>query len=844
MRMPGDLSVNATTRPTPCDLATALDARVSADPILRFLAAGNVRTRSGRCLPSAVDLAATAIARSVVDTPAVAFAFPRGHARISFLIALDLLLCRLAAGQSESGASRMTGSVALATLDLELRDLARSLKATGPAIADAIEVHRLGIGGTYVELRSGRRGKLDHRKHCLLLHLPHLRPHLEPGVVSVSVLDAYSMRPEGWYATFAWNVADGRRQVWVGELGNAAFESFCTENAIPLVRFDWPTVEALVRDDHARCGAGALSSHNLCQRVWYPQAFVLRPVADADANDLIAELERHFASYHRKATKLRAKGLEEPVVVPTARRLFYFLARSVAPLSVYEPLALESPRSFPPAKALKRVREARDSEFHGNWKKLLTEWSAVRYGLSALYERVRAEHPKFWDLYFLLEGERTRKPRRRVVLRCATKVEARALELALVDQGAVDPSDFRRGLLEVRWFGVRSGPLEYGPSWSNTLTVLFEQPGPGHAGVYLTAEEGKVEVLLYPVECQRFRRLSEATTAHWAASVSNIEALAALGWPIRCMASTPPPSPPSIEQVEPFDVQGRDQPKTAKLGESVDRMQDHWGEYLALEHEDETGLGDENNVTCEPTTDGAHLQVGGLIAARLVRFKGGDYVYFPVDGTIDIIFAERPLPRAVKDVHPGQEVLFMEGSERGSAVTELLEHFDDQYGPAHVYGELWRRALRIALEKAGSETALARMLKPPVTDQTVHNWRTGLVLAPQDQGHFNQVIDSSADHVAQHNRQRIRRYIERVRGAHRALGRIFNRAIGEQLWEPGGPEQRKLEKMLGNVDLTELFSSVELRAIEWVATASRFVPPSLLGRSLGHDHPQVRGYAE
>lgn len=794
-------------------------------------------------MPSAVDLAAVSMARSVADQPAVAFGLPRGRTRTSFLIALALMLARVAR-QRDSQHRLLTGSVALATLDLEVREFARSLKTTGTTIAGPIEVHRLGIGSTYLELRSGRQGKLDGSQHFLLLHLPHLRPSLEPDVVSVSVLDAYSMRPDGWEAAFAWNAADQRRQVWVGELGNAAFERFCTENAIPLVRFDWPTIEVLVRDDHARCGAGAFSSDGLCRRVWYPQRFVLRPVADGEANELIAELERHFASYHRKATKLRAKGLEEPDIVRSARRLFYFLARSVAPLSVYEPLALEVSKSFRPAKVLKRVREARGSEFHGDWKKLMTEWSAVQYGLSALYDWVKAEHPKFWGLFFLLEEERAREPRRRVVLRCTTRAEARALELALVDQGAVAPSDFEAGgFLEVRWFGVRSGPLKYGPHWSNTLTVLFEPPSPNHAGEYLTAEEGSVEALLYPIECQRFRRHAEEATARFAASVRNSEALAALGWSVEVLALPPPPSPPEVVQAEPFEIPDRREPKTLELGESVHRMQDHWGEYLALEYEDEPNSAWKNDLTDERAIDGMYQGAGQrLVAARLVLLESSDYVYFPVDGTIDVIFAQRPLPQPVKTVRAGQTIVFMEGSDRGSVLTELFEHFDDQYGPAKVYGELWRRAFLAALEKAGSETALAQMLKPPVTDETVHNWRIWLH-APGDKGHINQIIDLSGEKVAQHNRRAIRRYIERTRGSHRLLGRILNRAVVEHLWEPGGPEQRKLEEMLGGVDLTDLLSSVELRTVDWAATENRYVPQSLLGRTLQRDHPEVRGHS-
>lgn len=829
-------------------LVDLVDTRVRGDRVLDFLAAGNVRTGLDRCVPSAVDLAAAAMARGVVTAPqlpALALALPRGHSRVPFVIGLHLALGRLPDGERDSYLP-FTGSVALATLDLELRELARSLKAAGATIADAIEVHRLGVAGTYLELRSGRAHALHRRQRFLLVHLPHLRPRLESGVVSVSVLDAYAMRTEGWEAAFAWNAADRRGQVWVGELGNAAFERFCGDHAIPLVRFDWPSVEALVRDERARCGEGPLASRGLCERVGDPPRFLLRPVADGEANEIIAELERHFASYYRKAAKLRAKGLEEPQVLRTARRLFYFLARSVAPLSVYEPLALDIRKSFRPQKALKRVREARDAEFHGRWKKLLTEWSAVRYGLSALYERVKTEHPKFWDLYFLLEREKQREPRRRAVLRCATKAEARALELALVDHGAVDPADLDAdGCLEVRWFGVRAGPLEYGPSWANTLTVLFEPPGPNHAGAYLSAEEGEVEALLYPVECQRFRRLAERTTEHWAAGERNVEVLRAHGWPVEGPAATPPPTLPDIEEVEPFDIPNRREARTAELGESVDLMQDHWDEYLALEDADEPGSGEEIDFAHEPSADGgAGPRAGRLVRARLVRFEDGRYVYFPVDGTVDVLFAGRPDPHAVMSVHAGQTVVFMEGSERGSALTELFEHFDDQYGPAKVYGELWRRALRAAWEQAGSDSALAQTMRPPVTDQTVRNWRRGVVLAPQEEGHFNQVLDLSGEEVAQHNRRRIRRYVERVRGAHRTLGRIFNRAIGEQLWEPGGREQRQLEEMLGGVDLTELFSSVEVRTVDRAVSESRYVPPGLLGRTLPHDHPEVRGHTE
>lgn len=825
---------------TELDFAELADARIAGDRILTFLAAGNVRIGLDSWVPSILDLTAAAVARSVVGPHAsVGIAVPRGQCRIAFTIGLHLALGRLP-GEGRDSYLPFTGSVSLATLDLELRNLARSLRAAGTAISEAIEVHRLGPTGKYVELHSGRKGALDRRQRFLLLHLPHLRPRLAPGVVSISVLDTYSMRSSGWEASFEWNKGDRRRQVWVGELGNAAFEDFCSSHAIPLVSFDWQIIEALVRDDRSRCGHGRLSSSNLCMRAGDPPRILLRPVLDGEANDLLSELEAHFASYHRKAMRLRDLGFEEPGVVITARRLFYFLGRSVAPLHVYEPLALDYPKTFRPKRAMQRVQDATPGEFVGKWERLLTEWSAIRHCLSALYERVRADHPKFWDLYLLLEREQQREPRRRVVLRCASRFEARALELALVDSGVVDVTDLAPdGFLSVSWFGVRCAPLEYGPSWASTLTVLFEPPPPYQGGEYLSAEEGEVEALLYPVECQRFERLCHRTAAGPRRLERTLDTLARLGWADEGCTCPSSAVAPELAHVEAFEVPGRSPTNTGEPDESVDRMQDHWDEYLRLGEIESPPLEEDGGSVANgdqpAVSHSAHYE-----AARLMRFDSGDYAYFPCDGTVDLYVEERLLARPVMAVRAGQLIVFMEGSERGSALTELFEHFDDQYGPAKVYGELWRRALRSALSATGSDADLAASLTPPLTEQAVRNWRMGSVLAPQDEGHFNQVIQLSGDEVAQRNRRQIRRYVERVRGAHRLLGRVFNRAIGEQLWEPDGPEQRRLEQMLGEVDLTELFSSVELRTIDWAAPRSWPVPRSLLGSTLTGVHPEVR----
>lgn len=821
----------------------SLAHRVDGDAVLRYLRGAHLRIGLNPLIPSGVDCTAAILARSVAteSNPAIAIAVPRGRNPLSAFLALYFALGRMSFDGRRSYLP-LSGSITLSTRDRLLRDIGGRLSHVGDRPSDdGLTVARMVPGRpdangrsapTAAELdASARLGGLSSADRHLLVHLPWFRPEVALNVISVSVVDATATRADGWPATYEWNDRARRRQVWVGELGDANFEEFCVERHVLLWRFD-PGNVAYANELWGE-GNGPLSTSELCRRR-APAAFGLRPVDDGEVNHELAQLDRCFASLHRKTKKLNEPP---PAAVQTARQLYYLLGRIAAPVRVYDPIALATPRTMHTAMALKRVREAPPAQWSGPWRKMDQEWGAIRGGLTALHERVMAEDPKYFDLVQLIEEERLRKPRRKLVIRCSTRIEKQALMAALVADGMVSPEELDvDGNIDVRWFGALSPALPHGPASARCLTVLSDAPSPFRGSPYLTAEEGQFEALLYPVQQKRFRQLAVRTATKWCGALSNPEMLRALGFELNSHGLVPV-QPPTITDLASFGLSGRKPVTDGDLGDSIDAMRDHWEEFI--------GLGSDTDETASSDAiDRTTLAVGGAAQptrAILVVFEGGEHVFLPAEGKVDVVLRDDKLvPKPVPQLRARQNVVLIEGMERGSALTELFEAWEESYGPGQVYGELYRRALMSAIENAGGIDEVAAELG--VTPRTVRAWRDGDTLAPGQEDNLRAVLELSGIEPAKQNYKGIRLYIKRVRGKHQVLGRIFNRAVSETLVDPGGPEQRLLEKETG-LDVAPILASVRRLTVAYVIDEPRQVPRSALGRFLTVDHPLVKGTA-
>lgn len=807
------------------DTTTALERLghwIDTDPILADFRNRALKVGLGFFAPSGVDLAVAAVARGVCldgRPNQVAIALPRGGSPLPLFLGIYFAVGRAV------GKLPLKGSVAISTRDPELR---RILALTVVAGGEMLPCGRLVTGRPDPNGRaSAKQGELLGTKRIkglsqddrlILLQSPHYRPELALKVISASVIDAASMSESAWPLSFEWNRAAERAQVWLGELGDRRFEQFCAVSEIPLFRLDWPTVDWAV--DRYGVGATSLSTRELCGRALTPTPLLVRSCPDEQVDEELVVLEQAFASIYR-----RTKGEDVPSIVARARRLYYVLARLVPPLSVYEPIVAGT-RALQPNVVVRQVRDAPSSFFQGaKWKAVYeTDWPAIRGALTALYDHVRSEYPKYWDM--LARIEEARSTREKLVIRCATRAESQALAASLIADGWLDPEELGEGrLVDIRWFGTASPALHTGSAKKPIRTLLTEPPSPFTGATYLSAETGRVEAILYPAQMPRFKRLA-LDAWHTATSSANntVIGLFCDGEPLRDDAPVPEPT---FEELPPFTLIGRGETKTRAETKEIITMDSFFAQLAGIDDDDDSPVWNANVGTI------ASL---GPRAARLIRTKEGFCIYLPEDEEVPVLIGSesRTLLRPVADLRAGQRVVLMPGADRSSMLAELFERFDQRLGPA--YPLLYARALAAAYANTGgADRSLAARLG--VDQATVATWRRG-EHRPQQDDVLYELLKLSEIEPAWTNRRKIRVYLGTVRGAHRAIAKIFDEAVAETIVELDGPHVQQLDKY--GIDLDEFAGSVQVLTIVSVSEQNLDAPANVIGHFLTADHPVVR----
>lgn len=804
---------------------TALDQLghwIDTDPILTGFRDRGLKVGLGFFQPSGVDLAAAAVARGVCldgRPNQVAIAVPRGGSPLPLFLGVYFAVGR------GLGKLPLKGSVAISTRNPELRPIlantiiaGREMLACGRLVTGRPDPNGRASAKQGELLGTKRIKGLSQDDRLILLQSPHYRPELALNVLSVSIIEAASMSESAWPLSFDWNRAAGRSQVWLGELGDRRFEQFCAASGIPLLRFDWPTIQWAV--DRYGVGATSLSTRELCDRALAPTPLRVRACPDGQVDEELAVLEQAFSSIYR-----RTKGEDVPSIVARARRLYYVLARVVAPLNVYEPIVAGT-RALQPNVVVQQVRDAPSSFFQGaKWKAVYeTDWPAIRGALTALYDHVRSEHPKYWDM--LARIEEARKTREKLVIRCATRAESQALAASLISDGWLDPEELGEGrLVDLRWFGTASPALHTGSGKEPIRTLLTEPPSPFAGAAYLSAEAGTVEAILYPAQLPRFERLARDVWRTASGSTNNtVIGLFCDGEPA-CDETTVPE--PTFEELAPFTLIGRGETKTRAETKEIITMDSFFAQLAGIDDDDDSPVWSPNVGT---------IATLAPRAARLIRTKEGFCVYLPEDEEVPVLIGSesRTLLRPVADLRAGQRVVLMPGADRSSMLAELFERFDQRLGPA--YPLLYARAFTAAYTNTGgTDRSLAARLG--VDEATVATWRRG-EHRPQQDDVLNELLKLSEIEPAWTNRRKIRHYLGTVRGAHRAIAKAFDEAVVETIVELDGPHVQQLEKY--GIDLDEFAGSVQVLTIISVSEQNVYAPANVIGHFLTADHPVVR----
>lgn len=826
---------------------SALDrvaSRVATDPVLHNqLGSGLMWAGSRRVMPSGPDQLACVIARSgIADADGVvALAVPRGDRTLPALLGLYLALWRKVPAH---GYGRLLGSIAVSTRRSELRDLARNLEFDSSRLDGAIGVGRLvarpvtdqkRMRAAAVRLDGTREFDfLDQQDSWLLFCQPNVAPPVAHQVIGAMVVDTVGCSQGSWEQTYDRNVAARRRQVWVGELGDASYEQFCADRNIPLVRLEWPLLTGAAH----RWGTGAsrLASTGVAELALDRPPITALIVRHEEVEDWLTQLQ--FAMHEmRKAARFAA----DPDVFIEARVAGAVLARCAFPLARYEEAAVKNPFSGTIRQLREHVEWATATPFRGRWKPAFnSHWGGVKVCLRQL-EKLMADpdtNPKWWALQTRVETAIANGERVRVL--CATRAERDAARTALLSDDSMLDNDALDELLWVSAFSDR-GARHTAPV---DVTILLGPPVERHSRVYLAAEAGKVEALCFPFELRRLR--SRATNAFklYSDPAAVHDALDAIGtFGPRPANVGPAACPPADELVIEEEGWTEADSGPAELPDYVDRVtppdpeDEFWDRALEL-HGSE--LPDEPPPPTEPEPVSGQ---GVSTRAHLVSFDDAPPMYLREDAEVTLVTTEDGQPHATPArpgmLAPGDRIAVLPGSERGSLLAELMAAWDEGLATVKArYLPMYYEALTMAEHHCHGAAGLARHVG--VHPSTVSTWLRGHN-RPQQAAHLKLLLEASRVEKAIVNQAIIAEYFAKTRGAHRLIGRILNDCVQETIvyGSAGGENVAKLRDLVG-ADLTDLLDDVHVLRVADVQPPCDGVPAGVCGSFLDPDDPYLR----
>ncbi len=820
-----------------------LAAGIDRDRILtRKFDEGLVWVAGAPVKPSGPDRVACAVARAVAVTPngAAAIAVPRGADSMAVMLATYLALWRR---QPAAAEGRLVGSIAISTARAALRGYLADLEFTtdreGAEGFKAGRLITLPVAGerrlrpAALSLDRREHDGLDQKDSWLLFQTPNVAAPLAYNVISAMVVDTIGASPTSWQQTYERNRIARRRQLWVGELGDARFEAFCTDHRIPLLCLDWE----LLRSAAVRWGTGrsVLASTALAERALHPRPLGARLVVNEEVERYLRMAQSSLAQMSEKA-----RGEQPPLIYLTALQAVSLLRRMAVPLGYYEPFAERLGFSDPAERLVEEVEQASASPFRGRWKPTYTSyWPAVKAALRRLLVLLSDpdDSPKWWALNARLLEAQDRGERLRLLVQ--TRAERLALVEALRSQDCIlDPHEVAQ-LAQVSAFSDRAHTVP-----EHLVTILMGPPPDRHAGIYLAGETDRVEVLCYAHERRRLSRRARESARRTANVEAGHLALDALRLGKR------EDSTGALSGEEPVlvvDLEGFIDPRPAPEHEMEDFLappgpeDEFWDRALEL-HGTELAATEEHDEPA-PTIEESQRMVSAL---QLAFDEAPNMLVAPDAEATVIAIGEDGETRAaalcVRDLQPGMRVAVVPGSERGTLLAELMAAWDEQLAFAHDrYMPMYHRALRQAIAVYGTQP-LAEHIS--VTSDTVRTWERDEA-RPQQPAHLRALLEASGDQQAITNQAVIQEFISRTRGAHRLIGRMLNEAVGDIILAGGAGEEnlRRLRELIGeDSDAVErvamLFDSVLVLTVREVIGPPKQVPAGALGSFVDHDTPE------
>jgi hypothetical protein len=216
-------------------------------------------------------------------------------------------------------------------------------------------------------------------------------------------------------------------------------------------------------------------------------------------------------------------------------------------------------------------------------------------------------------------------------------------------------------------------------------------------------------------------------------------------------------------------------------------------------------------------------------------------MYIAEDADCTVVMARSGADPEVETRRPaelehGMRIAVLPGSERGGLLTELMAAWDEGIELVRArFQPIYERALMRAIAEHGRDGVAAKV---GLTAGAVRHWESGWN-SPGTESTLRRLLELADDEEAIRNQALIQSYFNRVRGAHRYIGRVLNDAVGETVLHDMRSRESiaKLEALVGR-DLTDLFDATFVLTVETVSEPKE-VPASVLGTFIDADDPHL-----
>ncbi|MEV4580274.1 hypothetical protein AB0K16_44220 [Nonomuraea jabiensis] len=692
-------------------------------------------------------------------------------------------------------------------MNTNVTDRLREIRIGRDRLSDALRVHRVRYDGKVADLRSKQVVAGALRQSLLYLNTRVGLPLIGMRVGAV-IVDRASLSEESFARVLAW--ADdhlARRIVAIGDLGQEP-----PRDSPGHGWRHWPWTPELIQDVHETLGqrppCGTLSTNVLLGS---------RATSIGVASYRADHLEPHLRSVlDGLATAKRVLGLGDfPRPVADAARLFSLLQGIWVPVRLQDAWAVNMGHGLTAAGLARSISSQELDARNGPWAMYReTAWPDLRRGLLESYRLLAEQNPK-WDLLLdLIEWAYDARPGAVVV-----RVRSRAAKLAVAEElaGALGiPSTelvAGTGSVSIHTYAER---LEWNPNAGIALHPTV--PTGRQLPTLFSGECAQQVVAAAPGEDDRLAQMVDIAQRRWfSASRSSAEHL----------GMTLPNLSTNSRRVRrvygPVDLSERiDGPKPPSR---------HAGPGMAAL------LADVDEILMHVGRSGVSRSQDRVLARRVLTEPEGNLIWLRSDRPIDVIVGRRVAVASVDVLVPGAKILVNRGDSRDRLFGRLVNaaHQRADVAVFDALLQVFRSSVFTLHAELGSWPEVHRRLRSlgssVSSPQTVSNWATGQVIAPEDPHDINRVGILAGETRLTSNKHwlRLARIAQQIRTMHSELGRTLVSAISESSRGIRGPATSRLEDLYGGIDVAEILEEFEMVVVRELGTEES-VPRAMVER--------------